>query len=67
MKSSKKALKNELKRMQASFLEIKKENTRKLNPNICLKCKNDAGNNFILIYKKNNELKGKLCISCHKK
>ncbi len=66
MKQSKKRMKEELKRMRASFLEIKKENSKKPDLNKCLKCKSALGNNFNLIYKKNNELKGKICISCSK-
>lgn len=66
MKQSKKNLKEELKRMKASLNQLKKESKRKLDPNLCLKCKKDAGNNFVFIYKKNNELKGKMCISCYK-
>lgn len=65
MRIAKKKVREELKRMQASFSQIKKETKRKPNPNKCIKCKQDAGNNFILVYKKNNELKGKMCISCH--
>ena len=66
MKEAKKTLKDELKRMKASLNQLKKESKRKPDPNNCLKCKQDAGNNFIFIYKKNNELKGKMCISCSK-
>ena len=67
MKQSKKNLKQEIKRMQAAFSQIKDPPKRKINPNLCIKCKQDAGNNFILKYKNNNELKGKLCISCNSK
>lgn len=66
MKQSKKKLRDEIKRMQASFSQIKKETKRKPNPTKCLKCKQDAGNNFVFIYKKNNELKGKMCLGCCK-
>ncbi len=65
MKSSKKELRAELKRMKASLSEIAKPKKRKLDPSQCLDCKNDAGNNFVFVYKKNSELKGKRCISCH--
>lgn len=65
MKPSKKRVKDEIKRMKASFLEIKKQKSRKPNLNKCIKCKQDAGKNFIFIYKRNNELKGKVCLSCH--
>ena len=61
----KKALKEELKRMKASMKELTSPK-KKPNLNLCMKCKQDAGNNFILIYKKNNELKGKICTSCSK-
>ena len=64
MRKSRKELKNELKRMGASFDELLVEKKKKLDNNRCISCKNDAGNNFIFIYKKNNELKGKKCISC---
>ncbi len=65
MHQAKKALKEELKRMKASMKELKFPK-KKPNLNLCLKCKKDAGNNFLLVYKKNNELKGKICTSCSK-
>lgn len=64
MKLSKKYAKLELKRMQASFNQ--KENSKKPITDICLICKQEAGKNFIFKYKRNNELKGKICISCYK-
>jgi hypothetical protein len=64
MKESKKRVRNELKRMKASFNEITRENSRKPDLNFCLKCNKEAGNNFVLDYKRNQELKGKICISC---
>ncbi len=64
MKISKKRSRDELKRMNASFSQIKKEKTKSPNLNKCLKCKQDPGKNFIFVYKKNNELKGKVCLSC---
>ncbi len=66
MKSTTKNVHNEIKRMKASFTQIHKGKTRKPNLTKCIKCKKDAGNNFVFIYKKNNELKGKLCLSCSK-
>ena len=66
MKPSKKRLKEEIKRMKASFSQIKKDPKRKPNLTKCIKCKQDAGKNFIFAYKKNNELKGKICIACYK-
>jgi len=65
MKNSRKQHREEIKRMKASFNELFKEKKRKSNRNNCLKCKKDAGNNFIFVYKKNKELKGKLCIACN--
>ncbi len=62
MKKSKEK-KLELKRMQASFNQLKKE-SKKINLNKCLNCKKDSGKNFTLKYKKNNELKGKICLGC---
>ncbi len=67
MRESKKRVREEIKRMQVSFPQIKKEPKRKIDLNKCIKCKQDAGNNFIFSYKKNNELKGKVCISCYHK
>lgn len=66
MSETKKALKEEIKRMKASMKSIKETKKRKLNLNLCMKCKQDSGNNFILIYKKNHELKGKICTGCNK-
>jgi len=65
VKTSKKKLRDEIKRMKASFNQLKIQNKRKINLNLCLKCKQDTGNNFILVYKNNNELKGKICVSCY--
>lgn len=62
MKAIKKEKKLEIKRMQASFLSIEKPLK---NLNKCLKCKKDPGKNFKFVYKKNNELKGKICLSCN--
>ena len=67
MKTSKKRVRDELKRMKVSFSQLKKEKTKKVNLNNCIKCKKEAGNNFSLVYKKNNELKGKVCVSCRHK
>jgi len=67
MKITKKKVRDELKRLKASFSQIKKEKIKKIDPNLCLKCKEDAGNNFIFVYKKNSELKGKVCVSCYHK
>ena len=64
MRESKKRVKDELKRMKASLSQLTKESSKKPDLNICLKCKKDAGNNFVLKYKKNQELKGKICIGC---
>ena len=61
MKHIKREKKLELKRLKASFSKL---DSKKLELNVCLICKEDPGNNFILKYKKNNELKGKLCINC---
>jgi len=66
MNPTKKSLRDELKRMKAAFSQIKEESKRKPNLNLCMKCKQDAGKNFILIYKKNSQLKGKICIGCYK-
>lgn len=66
MKLSKKILRDEIKRMNASISQLSKISKRKIDLNKCLKCKQDAGKNFIFSYKKNNELKGKVCISCYK-
>ena len=59
-----KVLKKELKRMSASL--IQSENPKKRVPNLtqCMYCKVDAGKNFILVYKRNEELKGKVCKNC---
>lgn len=78
MHSGKKSLKDEIKRMKASMKDLQKPETkiikngkiiiktkRKVDPNLCMKCKKDAGKNFIFIYKANHELKGKMCTSCH--
>ena len=61
MKTTKKENKIEIRRMKASLSSINK--TIK-HINKCFKCKKDPGKNFIFIYKKNNELKGKICLSC---
>lgn len=53
--------------MKASMKALKIEKKKKPNLNLCMKCKQDSGNNFVLVYKKNNELKGKLCTACNKK
>ncbi|MEK6948091.1 MAG: hypothetical protein AABX19_02510 [Nanoarchaeota archaeon] len=60
MKSIKREIKLEIKRLKASFSKL----DYKIDLSSCLICKKDPGNNFILKYKKNNELKGKLCVSC---
>jgi len=65
MKLSKKSVKEDIKRMKASFSQLEKPK-RKVDLNKCMKCKLDSGKNFIFIYKKNSELKGKVCISCYK-
>lgn len=62
MKPSKQQ-KLELKRMGASFKQG--ANSRKLKLDSCLMCKQDPGKNFVFVYKRNNELKGKICISCY--
>mgnify|MGYP001570125208 CR=1 FL=1 len=67
MKEAKKKKRDELKRMNASFNQLSKENYKKLNLNKCIKCKQETGNNFIFVYKKNSELKGKICLSCQAK
>ena len=67
MRESKKRVRDEIKRMRVSFPQINKEPKRKIDPNLCLKCKEDARNNFVFTYKKNNELKGKMCVSCYHK
>ena len=66
MKQSKKILRDEIKRMNASISQLSKEYKKKVDLNKCIKCKQDAGKNFVFSYKKNNELKGKICISCYK-
>ena len=63
MHESKKRVKDDIKKMKASFYQLNKK-IKKPDLNICLKCKKEAGNNFVLKYKKNQELKGKMCISC---
>ncbi len=65
MKLSKKESKLELKRMYISFSQ--QSNSRKPKLNECLICKNDPGKNFVLKYKRNSELKGKICFSCYHK
>ena len=65
MKVSKKIMRDEIKRMQVSFEQLKNPKSKKINFDKCLKCKQDAGKNFTLVYKKNKELKGKICISCN--
>ena len=64
MKKVKKQKRDEIKRMKASFNQLSKQKTRKPNLTKCLKCKKELENNFIFTYKKNNELKGKICLSC---
>ena len=64
MKKIRKEKRAEIKRMKASFMQLSNPKSRKPNLIKCFKCKKETGNNFIFIYKKNNELKGKLCISC---
>ena len=64
MKILKKEQKAEIKRMRASFL---KETSKTPKLDKCLTCKQDAGKNFVFKYKKNNQLKGKICISCYHK
>ncbi len=64
MKKVKKKKREELKRMKASFNQLSKTKTRKPNLKDCIKCKKELGNNFTLVYKKNSELKGKMCLSC---
>lgn len=66
MRKSKKSVKDEIKRMKASFSQLKTPKKKSPDLNTCIKCKQDAGNNFVFTYKKNNELKGKICISCYK-
>ncbi len=61
MHAAKKSLRKELKRLSISLVQIEK----KINLADCLECKTDAGKNFVLIYKKNQELKGKVCRSCY--
>ncbi len=65
MKISKKEKRDEIKRMQASFNQLNKKETKIPNLKVCLKCKQDPKNNFKLIYKRNNELKGKMCLLCY--
>lgn len=67
MKPQKLQKRLELKRMKASLSQIKKESKRKPNLIECLKCKQELEKNFVFIYKKNNELKGKMCLSCNQK
>jgi len=64
MRESLKKVRVELKRMKASLRNLKTEKSKKLDLNNCLKCKQDAGKNFLLIYKKDNTLKGKMCKQC---
>ncbi len=64
MKKSKKEKKDEIKRMKASFFQLSNAKSRKPNLKKCLNCKKEIGNNFVFVYKRNNELKGKLCMSC---
>ena len=63
MKTVKKEKILEIKRFKASFNKL----NNKVNLNSCLICRSDPGKNFVLKYKRNNELKGKLCISCSRK
>lgn len=78
MHEGKKSLRDEIKRMKASMKHLQEpekgifrngkfviKTKRKPDLNFCMKCKNDTGKNFILIYKKNHELKGKMCTACH--
>ena len=67
MNQGKKYLKEEIKRMKASMKELQKpektiikdgkliiKTRKKPDLNLCMKCKKDAGKNFIFIYKKNH-------------
>ena len=79
MHPGKKSLRDEIKRMKASMKDLQKpeitaaikdgkliqKSKKKINSNLCMKCKKDAGKNFVFIYKANHELKGKMCTSCH--
>lgn len=65
MKKSRKERREELKRMKVSFLQLSNPKSRKPNLTKCLRCKEEIGNNFVLVYKRNSELKGKLCMSCN--
>ncbi len=65
MKKPKKEKKDEIRRMKASFIQLSNPKSRKPNFTKCLNCKKELGNNFVLVYKRNNELKGKLCMSCN--
>ena len=65
MKIAKKERKLELKRLEVSLSQLYKENSKEVKLNECLICKKDPGKNFILKYKRNNELKGKICMSCN--
>ncbi|MBI5392157.1 hypothetical protein HZB00_04100 [Candidatus Woesearchaeota archaeon] len=64
MRQTSKNLRQEIKRMRASLKQLQLEKQKKLDRNNCLKCKEDAGKNFILIYKKDHTLKGKVCSQC---
>ncbi|MBS3167911.1 hypothetical protein J4216_02200 [Candidatus Woesearchaeota archaeon] len=67
MKEIKKIRRKQLRTMEASFNQIFKTNYKKPDLTKCLKCKKEVGNNFTFAYKKNHELKGKLCLSCSDK
>jgi len=66
MKEANKKKRDEIKRMKVSFNNIFIVKKKNMDLNKCLNCKCNAGNNFIFVYKKNNELKGKLCTGCSK-
>ncbi|GEM_PF-2244227 len=69
MREASKRLNQEIKRLNASFRQINVEKKVKKEVDLknCLVCKNDAGKNFLLVYKKDNTLKGKWCKMCQDK
>ncbi len=69
MREASKRLNQEIKRLNASFKQINapKKVKKGVDLNNCLVCKTDAGKNFLLVYKKDNTLKGKWCKTCQDK
>lgn len=68
MKESLKSSRNDLKRLSASMAqltEMSPKKKRRADLKKCFYCKTDAGKNFFMLYKQNQELKGKICKQCY--